>query len=95
MKDEINTLKASANPTPAKVLDRFCDTRYWGKRLENDSHRGMLIYKRTYVEAKVDLTPLEGEGYNPKEPDPKPFDDSAPLDLAELEDDTIQLYLFD
>lgn len=52
----------------------------------------MLIYKRACVEIKVDLTPLEGEGYDPNEPDLEPFDDSAPLDQAELEDKTAQLH---
>lgn len=38
---------------------------------------------------------MEGEGYDPNEPDPEPYDDSEPLDLAVLEDDTLQLYLSD
>lgn len=45
LKDEINTLRASANPTPAEVLDRFRETQFWRKRLENESHQRMLIYK--------------------------------------------------
>lgn len=49
----------------------------------------MLIYKRAYICANVDLTPLKGEGYDPNEPDLEPFDDLAPFDLIELEDDTI------
>lgn len=49
----------------------------------------MLIYKQACVGYKVDLKPLEGEGCDPNEPDPKLFNDSAPLDLVELEDDTL------
>lgn len=44
------------------------------------------------MKVNVDLTPLEGEGYDPNEPDPEPYDDSKPFDLAKLEDDMLQLH---
>lgn len=43
----------------------------------------------------TDLITLKREGYDPNEPDPNLFNDSVPLDLAELEHDTLQLYLLD
>lgn len=39
--------------------------------------------------ANIDLIALEGEGYDPNELDPKPFDDTAPLNLVELQDVTL------
>lgn len=51
----------------------------------------MLIYKQTYIDAKIDLTSLEEEGYDPNKLEPKSFDDSTPLDLAKLEQNTFLL----
>lgn len=39
--------------------------------------------------------PLEKVGYDLNEPNSEPFDDSAPLNLVGLEDDTIKLYQSD
>lgn len=52
----------------------------------------MLIYKRAFVQANVDLTALEKVGYDPNEPDLEPINDSNALDLAVLKDDTFQLH---
>lgn len=50
------------------------------------------MYKRASVKENIDLTTLKEDEYNPNEPDPEPFDDTASLNLVELEDDTFQLH---
>lgn len=48
-----------------------------------------MDYRRCCIEAGVNLLPLEDDSFDPKETDPEPFDDTTPLDLDELEADTL------
>lgn len=55
----------------------------------------MLIYRQACINVNIDMTSLEREGYDINESDPKLYDDSTLLDLAELKQDTLFLHSLD
>lgn len=56
---------------------------------------GAFNYRRCCIEAGVNLLPLEGDSFDLEEADLEPFDDTTPLNLDELEVDTLLSHLSD
>lgn len=70
------------------ILNRFMQTEFWKVRMSKEYASGYADYRREAINAGVDVSPVEGKDFDPKEPNPAPPVDKFDLDLEKLEEET-------
>lgn len=85
---DLATKEREFRTATTEILNRFMRTDFWKVRMAREYASGHMAYRREAINAGVDVSPVEGEDFDPEEPDPVLPADEFDLNLELLEQET-------